>query len=70
MREVKPYTVWRHFKGTRALVITTAKHSEQERILLYITVWIIKEKLTIQMVFMQDHLRCFYQKLIMKNIQK
>ena len=28
MREVKPYTVWRHFKGTRAFVITLAKHSE------------------------------------------
>lgn len=28
MREVEPYTLYRHFKGTKALVITTAKHSE------------------------------------------
>ncbi len=28
MREVKPYTVYRHFKGTKAFVITVAKHSE------------------------------------------
>lgn len=27
-REVKPFTVWKHFKGTRAMVITVAKHSE------------------------------------------
>lgn len=28
MREVKPYTLYRHFKGLRALVIAVAKHSE------------------------------------------
>ncbi|MBO4823631.1 MAG: DUF1653 domain-containing protein [Clostridia bacterium] len=27
-REVKPFTVWQHFKGARAMVITLAKHSE------------------------------------------
>ena len=27
-REVKPFTMWKHFKGTRAFVITVAKHSE------------------------------------------
>ena len=27
-REIKPNSVYRHFKGTRAVVITLAKHSE------------------------------------------
>ena len=27
-REVKPYTIWRHFKGFKAFVITVAKHTE------------------------------------------
>ena len=27
-REVKPYTIWKHFKGTKAFVIALAKHSE------------------------------------------
>lgn len=29
-REVKPFTMWRHFKGSKAFVITVAKHSETE----------------------------------------
>ena len=29
-REVRPYTVWQHFKGTKAFVIALAKHSETE----------------------------------------
>ena len=28
MREIKPNTVYRHFKGSKAYVITVAKHSE------------------------------------------
>ena len=28
MREVKPMTMYRHFKGFKALVLTVAKHSE------------------------------------------
>lgn len=27
-RIVKPFTIWRHFKGTTAFVITVAEHSE------------------------------------------
>ena len=27
-REVKPFTMWRHFKGARSFVITVAQHSE------------------------------------------
>lgn len=35
-REVKPFTMWRHFKGTRALVITVAQHSETgENLVVY-----------------------------------
>ena len=28
MREIKPNTVYKHFKGSKAYVITIAKHSE------------------------------------------
>ncbi len=27
-RIVKPFTIWRHFKGARAIVIAVATHSE------------------------------------------
>ena len=34
--EVKPYTLWKHFKGTKALVIAVAKHSEtDEELVVY-----------------------------------
>ncbi len=35
-REVKPYTIWKHFKGSRALVISIATHSEtKEKLVIY-----------------------------------
>ena len=35
-REVKPYSVWRHFKGFTAVVITIATHSETgEKMVIY-----------------------------------
>ena len=35
-REVKPYTVWRHFKGMTAFVIAVANHSETgEELVVY-----------------------------------
>lgn len=35
-REVKPFTVWRHFKGKTVVVITIAKHSEtNEQLVIY-----------------------------------
>ena len=36
IREVKPFTMWRHFKGARAFVITAANHSETgEKLVVY-----------------------------------
>ena len=35
-RIVNPFTMWRHFKGTRAFVITVAEHSETgEKLVVY-----------------------------------
>ena len=35
-REVKPFTMWRHFKGARSFVITIATHSETgEKLVVY-----------------------------------
>ena len=35
-REVRPFTLWRHFKGSRALVIAVAQHSETgEKLVVY-----------------------------------
>lgn len=35
-RIVKPFTMWKHFKGTKAMVITVAEHSETgEKMVVY-----------------------------------
>lgn len=35
-RIVKPFTMWKHFKGTEAFVITVAQHSETvEKLVVY-----------------------------------
>ena len=35
-RIVKPFTMWRHFKGAQSLVITTAENSETgEKLVVY-----------------------------------
>lgn len=33
-REVKPFTMWRHFKGARSFVIAVAQHSETGEMLV------------------------------------
>lgn len=36
VRTVRPFTMWRHFKGARAMVITVAAHSETgEQLVVY-----------------------------------
>ena len=35
-RNIEPYTIWKHFKGTKAFVIALAKHSEtDEELVVY-----------------------------------
>ena len=35
-RVVRPFTMWRHFKGARSFVITVAEHSETgEKLVVY-----------------------------------
>lgn len=35
-RDVKPFTTWKHFKGSKAFVITLAQHSEtNEKLVVY-----------------------------------
>ncbi len=59
-REVRPFTMWRHFKGARAFVITLAQHSETgENLVVYRC---MDNNGKQRMEFMQDHLKCFYQK--------
>ena len=35
-REVRPFTMWRHFKGARSMVITVAEHNKKnEKLVVY-----------------------------------
>ena len=53
-REVKPFTMWRHFKGARSFVITVAQHSETGEKLVVYRCMDNNEKQTIKMEYMQD----------------
>ena len=44
-RVVKPFTMWRHFKGARSFVITVAQHSETEEKLVIVYLNISQELL-------------------------
>lgn len=58
MRQIKARSIYRHFKGDYMYVIGVAKHSET------------LEDMSTKESCGQDQWICFYQKLIMKNIQR
>lgn len=67
-RKVEPFTLWRHFKGGKVIVLFIAKHSETgEDLVIYRC---INKKDRKVMNFTLVLLPCFYLKLIMKNIQR
>lgn len=38
-REVKPFKMWRHFKGSKSFVITVAQHSGNKRKISYLSLY-------------------------------